>query len=155
MKNYVFGYGSLTNKRSLQKTLPNKKIAGWAYLVGFRRKFNAPAQDYLFLNIVPKTDRIIKGVLIPVSKEELNNLKKREVGYEAVDVTKNIKYAASGRVFTFIAPDKIYPERKILQSYINVCLEPLPKKEHKKWLEETIIENEIEDDSADPKYKNI
>ena len=155
MQNYVFGYGSLTNPKSLGKTLPGKKSKEWAYLTGFQRKFNASAQGYLFLNIIPKIDHVIKGVLIPVSEEEFNSLKKREVGYEAVDVTKNIKPAASGRVFTFIAADKIYPQMKILKSYINVCLEPLPPEEHKKWLQETIIENEIEDDSKNPKYKNL
>ena len=155
MQNYVFGYGSLTNPKSLQKTLPGKKPEGWAYLNGFQPKFNTPAPGYLFLNIIPKIDRVIKGMLIPVSEEEFMNLKKREVGYEAVDVTKNIKPASGGRVFTFIAPDETYPQMKILKSYINVCLEPLPPEEHEKWLQETVIENEIEDDSASPKYKNI
>ena len=156
MQLYIFGYGSLTNPKSLQKTLPGKKPAGWVRLGGFQRKFNAPAQEkYLFLNIVPKNNHAIKGVLIQVSKEELENLKRREVGYEAVDITEKIKEPINGRVFTFIAPDKNYPKRKILQSYIDVCLTPLPKKEHEKWLEETIIENEIENDSASPKYKNI
>lgn len=155
MKKYIFGYGSLTNKRSLQKTLPNKKTTKWVRLAGFQRKFNAPAQGYLFLNIVPTNNRAIKGVLIPVSSEEFENLKKREVGYEAVDVTNKIKEPVDGRVFTFVAPDKNYPKMKILRSYINVCLEPLPPEEHQKWLSETIIENEIEDDSKNPKYKNI
>ena len=155
MQKYVFGYGSLTNPKSLGKTLPGNKSKEWAYLTGFQRKFNASAQGYLFLNIIPKIDHVIKGVLIPVSEEEFNSLKKREVGYEAVDVTKNTKPAAGGLVFTFIAPDKTYPQMKILKSYINVCLEPLPPEEHEKWLQETVIENEIEDDSASPKYKNI
>lgn len=155
MKIYVFGYGSLMNRRSLQKTLPDKKIERWVSLVGYQRKFNAPVGGYLYLNLVPEINSIVEGVLIRVTDEELKKLKKREIGYRCVDVVRNIKESIRGRIFTFIAPNKDYPEMKILKSYIDTCFLELPPHKRKKWLEEAIINNQIEDDTSLPKYKNV
>lgn len=155
MKKYIFGYGSLMNQRSLEKTLPGKKIADRVDLIGYQRKFNFPAESYLFLNIVPRAKYIMRGVLISVTDEELKTLKNRETGYECTEVTERIVETVEGRVFAFTAPDGNFPNLKILRSYLNTCLKGVPEKEQAKWIEETIIENPIEEDSNDPKYKNV
>lgn len=155
MKKYIFGYGSLMNPRSLQKTLPGKRIGDGTDLIGYQRKFNFPAEGHLFLNIVPRKGKKVGGVAIPVTDGELKKIKKRETGYKCVDMTKRIMKKVDGRVFAFIAPDDNFPNLRILRSYLNTCLNGIPEKERAKWLKETIIENVIEEDSADPKYGNV
>lgn len=155
MNHYIFGYGSLMNPRSLQKTLPGKTIEKRVCLRGYRRKFNIPVSGYLYLNIIPEAGAVTCGVLINVSDKELEQLETREVGYKCLDVSNNIFEEVDGRVFAFVAPDNGYPDLKILQSYINTCLQGVSEDEREKWLAETIIDNEIEDDTAAPKYKNV
>lgn len=155
MKQYIFGYGSLMNPRSLQKTLPGKTIGKRVCLRGYRRKFNIPVNGYLYLNIIPETGAVTCGVVVAVSDSDLEQLKAREVGYRCFDVSNNIIDEVDGRVFAFIAPDNGYPDLKILQSYINTCLQGVPENEREKWLGETIIDNEIEDDTLEPKYQNV
>lgn len=152
MQKYVFGYGSLMNPQSLQRTLPGKQIERTAMLLGYQRKFNAVVGEYLYLNIVPVKGSKVKGVLIRVSDKNLSKLKQREVGYKCVEITEQIKESVSGRVFAFVTPDKKCPEMKILQSYINTCLLGISEKDRAKWLKETIILNFIENDTASPKY---
>ena len=154
MKKYVFGYGSLMYPRSLQKTLPGKTIERRVRLRGYRRKFNIPVEGYLYFNIVPEKKSAVEGVLIRVSNEELNKLKKRETGYECVDVSARIADPVEGRVYVFIAPNKDYPTMKILKSYINTCLDEVPEEERERWIKETIIRNKIEDDTKKPRYRN-
>ena len=155
MQQYVFGYGSLMNPRSLQRTLPGKIIEGKAVLMGYRRKFNVPVERHLYLNIIQEQGSSVKGVLVCVLDVELEELKRREIGYQCVDVTESIKERINGLIFAFIAPDKSYPEMTILQSYINTCLGGVQEEEKIEWIKETVIENKIEDDVEAPKYRNI
>ncbi len=154
MKKYVFGYGSLMNPRSMQKTLPDKTAKQRVGLIGYQRKFNFAAEGHLFLNIVPRDGFVVKGVLVSVTNEELKRLKRREVGYDCVEVSDKVVSLVKGHVFSFIAPDKNFPNLKILRSYLNTCLGGLPREERTKWIEETIIESEIEEDMDNPKYRN-
>lgn len=155
MNQYVFGYGSLMNPRSRQKTIPGALATTEATLRGYRRKFNIPVDGYLYVNIVPDMSGSVEGVCIQVSEDELNRLKQRERGYACIDVTENITGDVTGRVYAFIAPDKNFPKMKILQSYIDTCLIGIPEEKRRQWLEETIIENKIEDDRDNPKYANV
>ncbi len=153
MQKFVFGYGSLMNPKSLQRTLPGATAVP-AQLFDFQRKFNIPVDGYLYLNIVPKSGKVMEGVCIPVSDEELAKLKSRERGYECVDVSEKIS-GVEGVAYAFIAPDKGFPGLKILQSYIDTCLAGVSDEKQNQWIEETIIENEIENDRENPKYANI
>jgi len=154
MTTYIFGYGSLRNRRSLQKTLPGKRIEGHASLDGYQRKMNAPVNGRLYLNLVPNAGMTVRGVLIRVTDNELTTLREREVGYICVNVTPRINRKLSGTVFTFIAPDRSYPNMKVPQSYLDTCLDGLNSNAKKKWIQETVIENEIEDDTKKPMYIN-
>ncbi|MCH7605504.1 gamma-glutamylcyclotransferase, partial [Patescibacteria group bacterium] len=66
---YVFGFGSLMNEKSLQTTLPGKKIFSWATLQGYKRIFNKAGKTHRYLNIKPDHNSNIKGVLIQVTPE--------------------------------------------------------------------------------------
>lgn len=152
MQNYVFGYGSLMNPKSLQMTIPGGRVERFSVLKGYRRKFNFLAGEYLYLNIVPEKKSSIIGAIIPVSEKELEMLKEREQGYTCVDVTKNIEGATGGIVCVFIAPDINPLGKKILRSYIETCLRGVPEKNRAVWLQESILPGPVEDDLALPKY---
>lgn len=93
-------------------------------------------------------------MLISVNAQELEALKLREPGYECVDVTDRIEIPVKGVAYTFIAPDKAYPDLKIPRSYLITCLYGKSESEKKLWIEETLIENEIEEDLTNPVYIN-
>jgi hypothetical protein len=154
MSIYIFSYGSLRNPRSRMLTLPGERFTQETTLRKYVRKFNAPVNGYLYLNIAPRDDGIVPGTLIGVSREELEKTKIREPGYDCVEVFAQIADKPNGLVFAFIAPDKTYPELKIPQSYLDTCLANLPPNERKTWLSDSIVENEIEDDSLAPVYAN-
>lgn len=151
---YIFGYGSLRNPRSRALTLPGERSVIETTLRGYARKFNAPVNGYLYLNIVQKSDACVQGTLIRVSDEELERVKLREIGYECIDVSQLIENPQALSAFAFVAPNNSYASMKIPRSYINTCLSDLPKSEKDTWLSDTIIENEIEEDSNNPVYVN-
>ncbi len=93
-------------------------------------------------------------MLINVTERELEVLKLREPGYDCVDVTDRIEIQVKGIIYTFIAPDEAYPDLKIPRSYLITCLSGKSESEKKLWLEETFIENEIEEDMTNPVYIN-
>ena len=95
------------------------------------------------------------GVLIPIDHDDLALLKEREREYECVDVSDMLDEPVEGVVYSFIAPDVAYPGLKIPRSYIMTCLGGVPEDFHESWLEETIIENEIEEDVERPLYENV
>lgn len=143
------------NKRSLRETLPGNRRVKVAFLKGFRRIFDAPVHGYLSLNIIPRRRFIVKGVLIRISPSDLILLKRREVGYVCKDITSMITPEANGRVYAFIAPHKQYPALKIPKSYMDICLGGVPKQKRALWIRETIIENDIVDDTRQPVYQDI
>ena len=144
---YVFGYGSLMNPMSLARTLPREHTFHPATLPGYKRRMNLRYKDHLFLNIVPREDSAVDGLLIPVNENELETLKIREQGYDCVDVTELLKHMVMGTAYAFIAPDVSYPDLTIKRSYIERCLGGVAPERHALWLADTIIENAIDEDT--------
>jgi len=152
---YMFGYGSIMNQTSLGKTLADPSQAIKATLQGYKRKCNAPYNGYLYMNIIPQTDSAIEGVLVPVSDDELEQMKAREVGYEAVDVTAAISPTQTQSVVAFVAPDKTFDMTyQIPRSYLSTCTRDMTEADRAQWITDTIIENEIIEDLDDPVYVN-
>lgn len=146
---YVFGYGSLMNEESLQKTLPGKKITAWATLKGYRRAFNkAGRRGHRYLNLKPDQNAQVKGVLIQVAEYELEELKKREEGYNLVEITHQVEEmpSESAVIYAFIAPP--FSELKVSGKYLKTVLAAIPPQEQENWLKETDFEGaEIDDDA--------
>lgn len=155
MNIYIFSYGSLRNPKSRAFTLPGEREIVETTLRGYVRKFNAPVDGYLYLNIAQKESGLVPGTLIRVSEDELVRTRLREPGYDCVEVGPSIVDRPKGFVFAFIAPDLSYPALKIPQSYIDTCLAAVPAAERETWLADSIVENAIENDGADPVYKNM
>lgn len=154
MNIYIFSYGSLRNAKSRALTLPGKRETVETVLRGYVRTFNAPVDGYLYLNISPKEGGFVPGTLIRVSGDELERTKLREPGYDCVEVSSYVVDRPEGFVFAFIAPERSYPGMKIPQSYIDTCLAAVPAAERETWLADSVVENTIKDDSADPVYEN-
>lgn len=145
---YIFGYGSLMNRESLQETLPGKRATSWTMLQGYRRVFNkAGRRRHRYLNLKSDPSSRVKGVLIKVTEDELDALIRREEGYDMVDVTEQIdpKPSANTVVYAFIAPP--LSELKVSGSYLKKVLNAFPLKERERWLEETDFDGaEIDED---------
>lgn len=116
---YVFGYGSLLNINSVNSTL-NRKLTPddiqAVTLNGYERLWRVKdivwfesiqQQKYgLFLDINKKENSHVNGVLIEVTKDELENLKLREKNYNLVSIKDSIREVPSLEVFTFISKEE-------------------------------------------------
>jgi cation transport regulator ChaC len=149
MQLYVFGYGSLMNPMSLARTLPREHTFHPAVLPGYKRRMNLRYKEHVFLNIVPREDSKVDGLLIPITHDELELLKRREEGYDCVDITALLEDTVDGIAYTFIAPDVAYCDLTIKRSYILRCLGGVAPERRGEWLADTIIENEIDEDVSD------
>ena len=94
---YLFGFGSLINLISAQKSF--KRVLTLNDLIpvkikGYERVWNALESiqfgeekvNGVFLNIQKKEDSILNGVVIEISKEELEILKLREKNYSCITI---------------------------------------------------------------------
>ena len=97
---YLFGFGSLINLISAQKSF--KRVLTQNDLIpvkikGYERVWNALESiqfkekqvNGVFLNIQKKEDSILNGVVIEISKEELEILKLREKNYSCITIKSN------------------------------------------------------------------
>ncbi|MEV9616293.1 hypothetical protein [Aliarcobacter butzleri] len=98
---YLFGFGSLINLASAQKSF--KRVLTQKDLIpvkikGFKRVWNALENikfednmevNGVFLNIQEKKDAILYGVMIKITQEELEILKLREKNYSCIKIKKD------------------------------------------------------------------
>lgn len=115
-KIHLFGYGSLINRSSLEKTLKRKMdptLVRNAWLNGYRRMWNvydfvvADGSNGLtmpmaFFNVEPDPASRCNGVLIPIKAEDLKSFDIRERQYIRVDVTEAVQPVVPGTVYTYI-----------------------------------------------------
>ena len=75
-----------------------------------------------------------------MSETELEDLTRREEGYNLIDVTKQIqaKPAEDAVIYAFIAPP--FSRLKVSRSYLDTVLAALPLEEREQWLKETDFE---------------
>ncbi|PCJ52401.1 MAG: hypothetical protein COA79_23920 [Planctomycetota bacterium] len=137
-KMFVFGYGSLINKSSLERTCPQSRLVSTAYLKGWRRHLNMPLihSNNLYngkfshafsIDRGSLNDRV-NGVLIEVSPSELLELDKRESHYSRVDVelfdSKTNQKLKDGIVFavTEYEPTAVPWDHPFSKQYVETCL---------------------------------
>ena len=144
---YVFGYGSLMNPESLARTLPREHSFSPAFLPGYKRRMNHRFGEHLYLNIVPREDSEVDGLVFPIREHELEVLKSRESGYQCIDISSLLREPLDRPAVTFIAPDLEHPDLTIKRSYILRCLGGVNPQRHDEWLAATLIENPIYDDT--------
>ena len=112
----LFGYGSLINRSSAEKTLGRKldpSLVRNAWLNGYRRTWNvydlvvAEGQDGLtmpmaFYDVERDPASRCNGVLIPIKSEDLTSFDIRERQYIRVDVTETVQPVVPGVVYTYV-----------------------------------------------------
>ncbi len=134
MKNYLFGYGSLINKKSRSAT--GKTCNAYPVkLLDFRRGWNliAPTMKMIGLGIFKNEDSVCNGVLIEIDESEIPAFDKREIegsnfNYERVEIAPHkilgIEQITNGRIWTYIVARRQNPSWNfpIVQSYVDVIL---------------------------------
>ncbi|MDP1835402.1 MAG: gamma-glutamylcyclotransferase family protein [Chlamydiales bacterium] len=127
----VFGYGSLMNRTSAEHTLTREAAKTMRPVIGFglKRIFNYksnPGQRWgheldprekAMLNVMPMTTygSIINGVVFELSVTELENLVKRELGYDLVPILiadwEDVKNRSGNPkiqiAYAFIVPEEV------------------------------------------------
>ncbi len=144
----VFGYGSLMNNQSVARTSATADIYDWYSLPGYQRKCNAIHEDFpdVAMNIIKNTHHVVEGRVIRFPESDIPALKKRELGYELIDITNQLEHDFNEQIFTFIAPDvSEYGDKYVKQSYVDICLAAVPKDKRERWLLETIVECQIKE----------
>jgi cation transport regulator ChaC len=144
MKNYVFGYGSLINLKSLSRTI--KREASIDNIIpvklhSFKRKWNLKEQVYsselnttinaIFLNIEKDNNSWTNGVIFEVTNDELKFLNNRERKYKHINIAQHIEFYSgnnldSSRVITYIADKSEYLQNYysdnsyVMENYIKI-----------------------------------
>lgn len=132
---FVFGYGSLMNARSIRETLvdfaPGTRLIP-AKLAGYRREFSvvhANTRNFAtesghcppqiaYMNVRQVEHCRALGVVFLVSSEDLTRLDLRESGYRREEVTARISFpgdaaevsAGAARIYTYVGDNPIDPE---------------------------------------------
>lgn len=132
----VFGYGSLLNRASAERTLRRPlrtEDMAPAVLSGFARVWRAKERVWfedlgaqasgVFLDIERREGAWTNGVVFEVSAQELDHLKLREKNYDCVDVTAHIESRSSSQVYAFLSQDWARqgdPDVYVPQNYIQL-----------------------------------
>lgn len=141
------------NPKSLAKTLSGQRPTEHAVLTGYKRKMNVPFGGYAYLNIVPRPDSRVMGILIPMTEQEFELFSSREEGYTKTDITQQLSGRIDGTAYAFIAPD-IECSLSVPRSYILTCTAGMTSLEREQWVSETELKD-IFDDTDKPVYEFV
>lgn len=134
----IFAYGSLLNQASLKKTVPEARDMFPAKVYGFHRVFNlASSHRYdekhnvpvCVLNAEPGENRqFMNGACFEMDEVSLNNLLKRERGYEFCEISahhyNDEKFTFQAYVFRAknFQPYQFLSKSKEQKHYLDLCL---------------------------------
>lgn len=110
----LIAYGSLMNQTSLAETLGRQAKLRKIQVMGYQRVFNAPFDDYAFLNLTPARNESIDAAYFYLDRTELPLFAEREAGSSLVEILPGY--------FAFIWGCPSSTELPVLQSYIEVCV---------------------------------
>ena len=133
MKNYIFGYGSLINKRSIAKTSDKFKKPVPVTVKGLKRGwyFCDKNEKRSAVGAVFDGESFCNGVVFEAQKEDLIKFDQREEGYTRVKLNLSdieVFYKEAPKdiiVWTYIVNSVVLPEKDypIVQSYVDTVLE--------------------------------
>jgi hypothetical protein len=141
-QNFIFGYGSLVEDESRQRTTPSARDAWPARVKGIRRGWwargAASGLTTTYLGAISDPEAVCNGVIYKVSAEDLAATDIREsAGYQRCRIeTSQIKMLdgrpapLEGLVWAYInliPPNRIgenlaTPQFPIVQSYVDICI---------------------------------
>lgn len=139
MKNYIFGYGSIINLKSAEKTLRRPVKDDEAFLVDLHNyirvwRLVAPVivqrdgeqpVHAVFLDVQNEAGKLVNGILIDVNTDELGRLDIREKHYNRIDVTPHVRPPVeNSRVFAYQGKPQFFAENfadpKVLARYVDI-----------------------------------
>jgi len=129
MNHYIFGYGSIINKRSTKET-GKTGVSIPVTIRGFQREWNvvSPEMKISAVGAVPKNESICNGVLTEIDVSELPSFDKREKGYERLEFFQSHliqgDVPSESKLWIYVVKDPLFPtlEYPIAQSYLDVIL---------------------------------
>ena len=119
---YIFGFGSLVNINSAQKSFKRElKHEDFIPVIanGFKKVWNSiehvvfegeeEISDAIFLNLEKDSSESTNGVLLKISQEEFEFLKLREKNYSCIEVDSIKGFETDEKIYTFMTtnPKKI------------------------------------------------
>ncbi len=118
----IFGFGSLVNINSAQKSFKRKLENSDfipVYVKGFKKVWNSiehvifdgeeKITDAIFLNLQKDEKESTIGVLLKITEEEFEFLKLREKNYSCIEIDSVEDFKTDEKIFTFMTtnPDKV------------------------------------------------
>ncbi len=119
---YIFGFGSLVNINSAQKSF-KRKLENSDFITvevkGFKKVWNSiehvifegeeKITDAVFLNLEKDTNESTNGVLLKITDEEFEFLKLREKNYSCIEIDSIKGFKTDEKIFTFMTtnPEKV------------------------------------------------
>lgn len=142
---YIFGYGSLVNIKSAQKSF-KRELKHEDFIPiqvkGFKKAWNSieyivfedkeEIVNGIFLNLQKDETAKTNGVLLKITDEEFEFLKLREKNYSCIEITSIEDFKLEEKVYTFMTTN----ESKIAKEEDTNCFIP------KKYIE--LLENGLE-----------
>lgn len=116
---YIFGYGSLVNINSAQKSF-KRELKHEDFIEvqvnGFKKVWNSieyitfegeeKSSKGIFLNLEEDKEAFTNGVLLKISEEEFEFLKLREKNYSCVEITSISDFQTDEKIYTFKTTNK-------------------------------------------------
>jgi len=137
LKNYIVGYGSLFNTKSLQRTLPSVSYIEPMYLNNYLRSWNAIENKTVtlsttYLGIQKSKGSRLNAILFEIDESLLDNLDKREFLYTREEVnledveliSSKFSISSDDKIWIYITntPEKPSKQYPIIQSYVDTCI---------------------------------
>ncbi|MEN3332733.1 MAG: hypothetical protein V7641_2098 [Blastocatellia bacterium] len=132
---FIFGYGSLVESKSRERTSPTAKDASPVNVVGIQRGWFDQTPGYslstTFLGAVSDPDFECNGVIFKVTQQQLDAFDQREAGYTRKSIDQNnitmldgTEAPPEGDIWFYASREKRYasPKFPIVQSYVDICL---------------------------------
>lgn len=140
----IIAYGSLMNKRSLEKTICRPVTVRPMILRGYKRVFSAPFDGFSFLNLQKSRNTRIAVGYFNIAQKELELFSRREAGSRLIEVQNGY--------FAFVWPRRKCALLPVLASYIKVCETGARQLKINFW-GNTVKPQIVFDDLAKPLYK--
>jgi len=118
---FVFGYGSLVNPKSIQRTLGREiseedllearlsdhvrkwQLVDWVIIQDLNLERIIPA---IFLDIVREQGKEVNGILFQLSEEELDKMDCSERNYDRIHISNLIEPIVSDPVYMYVGKEK-------------------------------------------------
>ena len=118
---FVFGYGSLVNPKSIQRTLGREiakedllearlsdhvrkwQLVDWIIIQDLNPERIIPA---IFLDVVREQGKKVNGILFQLFEEELDKMDRRERNYDRIHISNLIDPTVSDPVYTYVGNEK-------------------------------------------------